>query len=85
MNSVKGGKNIRGSKHGKGKQEFHHKKSLGQNFLTDEMLIEMFGNLKLNEYSDSADNLVYTAMTVEMENRNLIKFNNETWEYELVK
>ena len=52
---------------------------------TDEMLIEMFGNLKFNEYSDSVDTLVYTAMTVEMENRNLIKFNNETWEYELVK
>ena len=52
---------------------------------TDEMLIEMFGNLKLNEYSDSADTLVYTAMTVEMENRNLIKFNDKTWEYELVK
>lgn len=27
-------------KGGKGKQEFHHKKSLGQNFLTDDMLIE---------------------------------------------
>ena len=52
---------------------------------TDEMLIEMFGNLKLNEYSDSADTLVYTAMTVEMENRNLIKFNDQTWEYELIK
>lgn len=26
--------------HGKGKQEFRHKKSLGQNFLTDDMLIE---------------------------------------------
>ena len=45
MNSVKGGKNIRGSKHGKGKQEFHHKKSLGQNFLTDEMLIESLVSL----------------------------------------
>lgn len=32
-------------KGGKGKQEFHHKKSLGQNFLTDDMLIESLVDL----------------------------------------
>jgi 16S rRNA (adenine1518-N6/adenine1519-N6)-dimethyltransferase len=30
----------KGNKGGKGKQDFHHKKSLGQNFLTDDYLIE---------------------------------------------
>ncbi|MBE5776895.1 MAG: ribosomal RNA small subunit methyltransferase A [Clostridiales bacterium] len=35
----------KGHKGGKGKQDFHHKKSLGQNFLTDDYLIESLVDL----------------------------------------
>lgn len=52
---------------------------------SDKTLKEMYLELDKNiENADIAETLVYTAVTDEMENRNIITFNEETFQYEFI-
>lgn len=49
----------------------------------DELLIEAYKKLHFNENSTVEEALAYTVLTNELESRNLIQFNESTWEYEI--
>ncbi len=52
---------------------------------SDKILKEMYLELDKNlENADTTETLAYTVITSEMEDRNILVFNEETFEYEFI-